>query len=45
MNYYYLTGGKSQVFVPVLDIKSDKEDKLRLLGFKKEGSYFIKVID
>jgi hypothetical protein len=29
----------------ILSVKSDKEDKLRLLGFKKEGSYFIKVIE
>jgi hypothetical protein len=29
----------------IISVKSDKEDTLRLLGFKKEGSYFIKVID
>jgi hypothetical protein len=29
----------------IISVKSDKEDKLRPLGFKKEGSYFIKVID
>jgi hypothetical protein len=29
----------------ILSVKSDNEDKLRLLGFKKEGSYFIKVIN
>jgi hypothetical protein len=29
----------------IISVKSDKEEKLRLLGFKKEGTYFIKVIN
>jgi hypothetical protein len=29
----------------ILSVKSDKEDKLHQLGFKKEGSYYIKVIE
>jgi hypothetical protein len=29
----------------IISVKSDREDTLRSLGFKKEGSYFIKVIN